>query len=159
MNYVLDPTKLELTLKKNKIHTWHFKEDTLHFGANVLHVNAETEHLCFTGEQLVPFKRERVLKGSGQLELRVIRDGPRRVLQILDVVQVSLLVQIMKLIKNQSQTMPARQSIRAATLSSLPTGATFSRQPGQISSPRESASMLKCPMALVSAPLVSTFGK
>jgi hypothetical protein len=28
-----------------------------------------------------------MLKGSGQLELRVVRDGPRRVLQILDVVQ------------------------------------------------------------------------
>ena len=90
MNYVLDPTKLELTLKKNKIHTWHFKEDTLHFGSNILHVNADTEQLCFTGDQLIPFKRERLLKGSGQLELRVIRDGPRRVLQILDVVQSNL---------------------------------------------------------------------
>ena len=87
MNYVLDPTKLEMSLKKNKIHTWHFKEDTLHFGTNVLHVNADTEKLCFTGDNLVPFKRERVLKGSGQLELRVVRDGPRRVLQILDVIQ------------------------------------------------------------------------
>ena len=28
-----------------------------------------------------------MLKGSGQLELRVVRDGPRRVLQILDIVQ------------------------------------------------------------------------
>ena len=86
-DFVLDPTTLELTSKKNKIHTWHFKDDILYFGNNIMNSNSVTNRLCFHGENLSPFKRERMLKGSGQLELRVVRDGPRRVLQILDVVQ------------------------------------------------------------------------
>ena len=113
-NFVLDPTTLELTSKRNKIHTWHFKDDILCFGNKVLHSNMVTNRLCFTAEDdsnlgnaeisskaslylidlisncqqiKAAFKRERMLKGSGQLELRVVRDGPRRVLQILDVVQ------------------------------------------------------------------------
>ena len=49
-NFVLDPTTLELTSKRNKIHTWHFKDDILCFGNKVLHSNMVTNRLCFTAE-------------------------------------------------------------------------------------------------------------
>lgn len=93
----MDPTTLQLTVygKRSKIHTWHFKQNILCFGTKELYLN-NLERLCFLGDTdevhinaqgMTPFCRERMLKGSGQLELRVVRDGPRRVLQILDVVQ------------------------------------------------------------------------
>ena len=96
-SYVLDPTTLHLTVygKRSKIHTWHFRDEILCFGTKQLYLN-NLERLCFVGENesphvtaqgLTPFRRQRMLKGSGQLELRVVRDGPRRVLQVLDVVQ------------------------------------------------------------------------
>jgi len=96
---VLDPITLKLVdpkaRKRRMVSKWSFEENVLCSGRNRLYLNhlecptflSDSQVASINSSEVTPFVKIRQNKGSGQLHLRVVRDGPRRVLQIYDILK------------------------------------------------------------------------